>query len=165
MNILERLRKFFSHISGPSIHCVHGKKAFSRNLLAAELFQKELEDKGSGTVVCGPKAVVGILESLGVDLPDEMKYWNAKKKWEFAVEAVNNTFPNVFLASVAIDDDLMWIDGEALATGVVPRATIIFTGATKEDPFVKHDRTTYLAETKQKFKTEPNQFCSSWHRR
>ena len=165
MNILERLRKFFNRLSGPSIHCVHGKNAFARNLLAAELFKNELEEQGSGTVVCGPKAVVGILESLGVDLPEEMKYWSAKKKWEFAVEAIDNTFPHIFLSSVSIDDDLQWIDGEALANAVTPRATIIFTGAPKEDPFVKFERTTYLAETKQKFKTEPGQFCSSWHRR
>jgi len=152
----------------PLISCVHGRTPFLRNLIAAKLFTDKLGEAGGGAIICSPKACIGIAESLGVDIPDDAKWWHSEKKWALVQEELAKSYPDVTLSREPIDASLIWVDGECLANGLRPKHTVIFTGTLKEDPFYDMDRTTYEPGgqgTVVSWSSNAFEYCSSWSRK
>ena len=150
----------------PEILCIHGNTPFLRHMKAAVLFQDKMHKLKSGTIVCTPKAVVSILNSLGIDTPDEMRWWNSDKKWEKATELIK-AIPGVRLSETPVNDKLVWVDSEELADGMHPAPVTLFTGTMKEDPFLQYERTTYSVGKTGATESWPchkGQYCSSWAR-
>lgn len=149
----------------PQIICVHGKTPFLRHMVAADVFEKLLDKHKCGTIVCTPSAAVSIMLALGLDVPDEMRYWNSDKKWAKALELAKD-MPGLRISEVPVDDKLVWVDGE-LAQDMDPASVTLFTGGPKEDPFYKYERTTHSVGHNgdaECWRTGAGQWCSSWHR-
>lgn len=169
MKIYAWLKQLFKHIKpGPAISCVHGRTPFLRNHIAAKIFEENLGEIGSGTIICSPRACIGIAESLGVDIPDDAKWWHSEKKWDLVQERLSESYPTVSLSRTPVDAELIWVDGECLANGLRPKHTVIFTGTLKEDPFYDMDRTTYepgSQGTVVSWTSNAFEYCSSWSRK
>lgn len=158
---------FYAKKPHVEILCVHGKKSFHRNEIASRLFRERLKSYSTGTIVCSPSALVPILSSLVIDLPDGMKWWGNTRKISFAKDCLTKDMPEVELAQDAtgVKTKLVWIDGGSLIRGYVPDGSVVFTGAINDDPFVRLDRTTFIpgVDGGHSYHTNAGEFCSSWH--
>ncbi len=151
----------------PEIICIHGHTPFLRHLKAAMLFQERLHKHKAGTIVCSPKAVVSILNSLALETPDEMRWWTSDKKWNKGLEIIQ-ALPGVTFSETPNGDNLVWVDGEDKANGMKPSPVTIFTGSPKEDPFYTYARTTYSVGkygVAESWATGACEYCSSWRRK
>lgn len=144
--------------------CVHSKAAFQRNIIAAQLFLEQLSNKETGAIICSSSAIVPILERLGIDVEDNVRWWTTPKKLEYAEHVLGEAFPNVKLSLTPITADVVWVDGIKNGYRRSGDETIIFTGRPTEEPFVNERRMTFVCDKSgsRSGRTLPGQSCASW---
>lgn len=164
--MLRLLRRLFSpkKCPPPRVLCVHGRAAFQRNIIAAQLFLEQLSLQDTGAIICSSSAIVPILERLGVDVEDNVRWWTTAKKLQYAEHALADIHPQIKMSLTPIVADVVWVDGARRHYKRVGQETIIFTGALSEEPFSDEHRMSYVCgkQGSRSGRTLPGQSCNSW---
>jgi hypothetical protein len=144
--------------------CVHGKSAFQRNIIAAQLFLEQLSIKETGAIICSSAAIVPILERLGFDVEDNIRWWTTQKKLEYAEHVLSESLPHIKLSLTPIAADVVWVDGIKSGYKRIGDEVIVFSGKSTEEPFADERRETHICMKSgtKTGRTLPGQSCMSW---
>lgn len=165
LKFIARLLNLTKQTHSPTrVLCVHGKAAFQRNIIAAQLFLEQLSLKDTGAIICSSSAIVPILERLGVDVEDNVRWWTTAKKLEYAEHVLADIHPNIKMSLTPITADVVWVDRARRGYERVGDEMIIFSGRVAEEPFIGERRISYVCGKTgaRSGATLPGQSCSGW---